>query len=284
MKKIIIFNTYHNGDLHVSREFVKDILTKITNPVEYHHNCPHKILSDINIIQQPITPGFHYDNFQIVYEINDIIYINTWYNVNFPQFKYGCTLKTLYENFKIIYNFLGIKIEEYQFYIPSIDFSVFNVDPIRNFITNDQRKKIFISNGLVQSGQSPNFDFNSIANLLAATFPDKLFIASNDINSVNQNLCCSKDIINSKECDLNENAYISTLCDMIIGRCSGTFSFALIKDNLTSEKKQTWFGICTIDPKFGIEEYLHPNKTFHWTNNFDVTKITNDLITVIRNI
>jgi hypothetical protein len=285
MKPIIFFNTFHNGDIHVSREFIKDILTKITNSVEYHHNCPHKLLSDINITQKGITPGYYYDNFQIIYEKNDIIYINTWYNPNFNAFKlYGCTLKTLYENFKTIYQYLGIKIEDFSFYIPSFNFTSFNVEPIGTFLNNDTRKKIFISNGPVQSGQSANFDFNTIIQPLITNFPNILFIISNESILSANNLYNTKSIINSNECDLCENAYITTLCDMIIGRCSGTFSFALIKDNLISEKKQTWVGICNIDPKFGVDEFLHPNKTFHWMNYFDTSRIYNDLKSIIENL
>jgi hypothetical protein len=44
MKNLIFFNYFHNGDIHVSREFVKDILNKtnFNNHIYYHHNSKKK--------------------------------------------------------------------------------------------------------------------------------------------------------------------------------------------------------------------------------------------------
>ena len=76
MKKIIFFNHYHNGDIHYSREFVKDIIKK-TNSTEcyyYHFNKPN-LLKDINIKHN--IPQYLDKQKQII-KISDNIFINTW--------------------------------------------------------------------------------------------------------------------------------------------------------------------------------------------------------------
>jgi len=282
MKSIVFFNTFHNGDIHVSREFIKDIRNKVNNDLEYHHNNGPKLTLDIDVAYKRLDFNlYNYDNTKIIYEVNDIIYVNTWYNPNLPNFKYGCTLITLYENFKIVYQYLGIPIEPMNYYIPSFDFSKFNVSNIDQFVLNNKQIKIYISNGGVQSGQSVNFDFNPIINDLSSRFPQHLFIISNGYGIIRDNVIYSSDIIKSDNNDLCENSYLMSFCDIIIGRCSGTFSFGLTKDNLISDSKQIWVGICNINPNFGIEEFLNPNKKIYWINKYNINELTNDINNII---
>ena len=49
MKTIIFYNTFHNGDIHVSREFIKDIMNKIETTFYYYHNGGPRLLFDIDI-------------------------------------------------------------------------------------------------------------------------------------------------------------------------------------------------------------------------------------------
>lgn len=286
MKKIIFFNAFHSGDIHASREFVRDIKNKTINSIEYHHNCSPKILADINIEQKAITPQYGYNSAKILYETEELIYINTWYNPNTLNFGQngGCTLKTLYANFQTVYQHLNIPIEPIEYYIPNIDFSKYEINKIDQFINLDFRKKVFISNGVFLSGQSVMFNFDPIINYLAINFPDILFIISNQTSVVNHNVINSANIIQEQENDLCENAYLMTHCDVIIGRCSGTFTIGLIKENLISNKKQTWVGVCSINPKFGIEEFLNENKKFYWLQIYEPNALALELQKIINEI
>jgi hypothetical protein len=51
------------------------------------------------------------------------------------------------------------------------------------------------------------------------------------------NVVFTNDIIKSNECDLNEISYLSTFCDIIVGRNSGPFCFASTKNNLKDPNK-----------------------------------------------
>lgn len=287
MKPIVFYNTLHNGDIHVSREFIKDIINKIDTQFYYYHNGGPKLLQDINIQYKTFKAGaYNFTNSQIIHEEQNSILINTWYNTNFDGYKkYGCTLKTLYENFKIIYEYLNIKIEPLEFYIPSFDFTKYSTQSIDAFIEkNTEKKKIYISNGMVQSGQSDNFSMDEIINKLSNHFSDWLFLISNPISLTNSNIIQTNQIIQIDDSDLCENAYLMTFCDVIIGRCSGTFSFGLIKDNLISESKQTWIGVCRINPKFGVDEFLPANKTFHWISNLEPTYVYNEITQILSRL
>jgi hypothetical protein len=288
MKKIIFYNHFHNGDIHVSRTFINDIVNKSGLICEYHHNCNHEHLSDIKITQKAMTLQEHsYPNNQIIFEQNDIIYINTWYNPSFAGYqKYGCSLPALYENFKTVYQHLNIVLENIQFYIPKINFLNFDIAGVNKFMYTNKQKKVYISNGPVQSGQSVNFDFNPIIVQLSLDFPDRLFILSNKTNLVEtSNIIYSESIIQKpNNIDLCENAYLMAFCDTLIGRCSGPFTFGLIPENLQSEKRQQWINICNINPSFGVTEFLHPNKEFYWFNFYDGNQIYREITNILKTI
>ena len=58
----------------------------------------------------------------------------------------------------------------------------------------------------------------------------------------------------------------------------------LEQDNLISQSKQTWIGICQINPKFGIEDFIPNNKTFHWISNFNPNDVYHEITNIIQNI
>ena len=50
MNKIVFFNHYHRGDLHTSKEFVKEVMNKLPDiEFEYWHSNPDSILQEIGI-------------------------------------------------------------------------------------------------------------------------------------------------------------------------------------------------------------------------------------------
>lgn len=272
MKNLIFFNYYNNGDIHVSREFIKDILNKtnFNNPTYFHKNS-FKILQDININYNNILTT-NFDNNKLFYDDSNNIYINTWFHHNFGHKFYKCTLESLYYNFTEIYKFLNIKLEDISFYIPKIDFSKFNVLHVDCFFdNNDYDNYVFISNGNTLSSQSNNMNLNYNVYDLSKRYKKSLFILTEKMSGYEflksecDNVILSKDIIKSTEFDLNENSYLSTKCDIIIGRNSGPYIFSMVVENVLTNKKQDIIDISRFPDlsSFLNESYYNKNKKLH---------------------
>ena len=112
---IYFYNTFHNGDVHYSRTFVRDIMKKLgDNEYCYLHNNNPYIIKDINIKQDRAFNSF--DNWRLIsnYPINYVsriirnkdLYINTWVGQEKWITKKGidrnrnmryCSLYSLYE-------------------------------------------------------------------------------------------------------------------------------------------------------------------------------------------
>lgn len=273
-KNVVFFNHFHNGDVHISRGLVKKIVEKI-NLVRpdvtcyYIHKNDPNLLNDIPNLQFRLLSlaeiGEH-DN--LIYS-GDNVYINTWYaqqNHKYLQ-KHSLTIDCLYfalnDSLKTLFNFSLEDIStDLSVFYPTIDYSKYEINHARSWINNHSQKKIFISNGPVQSGQAINFSIAPIISEVAKNHPDKLFILSNYENCTYlPNMFQSKDIINKmSDCDLNENSFISSHCDIIIGRASGSFTFSLTRENLF-DRKIKFLTFC--NPSFVI----HKGNKF-WTDDF----------------
>jgi len=286
---INFYNFNHNGDIHVSRTFIKDIIKKI--PYErytYYHFNSNRLLLDlpIHIFDIYKTPNSNITTSTIHtthFFKNEDIFINTWYVSNNDNFiKYGCTLQSLYENFKIVYKDLKIEIEDIEYYIPDINFEKYYIQNIKNYFENCKfNKKIYISNGYVLSGQANNYNMDYIIDDLSTKFKDYLFIISNNTKIKKDNIIESKEIIQLNDNDLNENAYLSTYCDVIFGRLSGTHSFSINKANFITENKQIFVVDTSLkEYDFGISNFIHKNKTILKIDN----NITDNLESIIKNI
>ena len=167
-------------------------------------------------------------------------------------------------------------MEPIEYYIPSIDFNYIEKENINTFLSLYKNKlKILVSNGKTLSGQAFNFDFNPILSELSEKYKDVVFIATDDSNKIlKENLYYTRDIINLN-CDLNEIAYLSTFCDIIIGRSSGPYSFTHIKENINNcDKIFVCFTKTKIDSAF-----FYSNKCQYIWNNSDNQ---NDIVNIIK--
>jgi len=291
---------------------IKDI-SKIhpdTNFFYYHKNPPECILDIENLQHIPYnemkTGDIHRIRF---YAEGDDIYINTWIGcwkiscVNdmmvHPQneFRYievepgGCTIsgnEVLYQDtYDDMLNYFGIKLElpSTNECIPRIDYSHYHIKEIDKHIeeTKDKfRKRIFISNGITLSGQSLNFNFDQIIYDVAPLYPDCAFYMTSEVpysQELLPNVYNTRNIIGYDGCDLNENSYLSTKCDYIVGRASGPFAFSLVQENYMDKNKT----ICVIsNNKFegfwydGGEVQYDWINTSGWTENITTMSIVKD--------
>ena len=264
MKRLVFFNYNHNGDIHFSREFVKDIINKTNylNAVYYHFNSS-RLLHDIYISHDKTRMNFKSEN--LFYEDDQNVYVHTWFHPGHPGYQlYGCTFETLYSNFTEIYKQLGIFLEDRPFYIPKIDYSKFNISNIDLFFNNNiYDKYVFISNGQTLSGQSNNLNLNSYIHNVATENKNCLFILTENTGEFNlDNVIFSKDVIKSTgRDDLVENSYLSTKCDILVGRASGPSAFSIVVENVLSDKKQDIVELCNI--KFLDDSFYNKNKKLH---------------------
>jgi len=235
---IYYFNLFGNGDLHYSREFVKDFISKIPIKSFYtHKKCPF-ILRDILLEHSPTLPTQHsYPNEAGFFIENNILFCGTWIGQHHYKWCNStgcCNIKNNYNMYSSFANILNIQLKNELDYIPEIDYSKYSIDDIK--ITLD--KNILISNGMCMSGQAMNFDMNPMIVNLASKHPSCTFYVTHAFPTDLKNIVDCNSIISEKtNSNLNEISYISTLCDIIIGRGSGPFCFTHVKENLYNKNK-----------------------------------------------
>lgn len=251
MNKITFFNHFHNGDLHISREFVRKVMSKVNSinsgiSFSYAHVNDPNLLSDIPNLGYENLHSLGLGQFENLSNRGGTVFFNTWYAQQ--QFRYmnvhGMTLDCLYESFndscKSLWGF-GMEdlSNEPSSFIPTIDYSKFYIQEAQVWLHQNPHKKIFVSNGHAQSGQATNFPMAPLICELAKNHPEKIFILSNQEGSVAlpPNVIYSKDIIKKPAgSDLNENSFLTTYCDVIVGRASGAFSYAWTQQNMVQRK------------------------------------------------
>lgn len=244
MKAICFFNHYHNGDLFNSKSFIQEIISNIDTKYYYAHSNHPIVLSDLNIEHCSIPCISHSDRFV---DVGDVLYVNTWIGSYFEEgceYFGECTLRFSYGMFEKIYTQINqtfgtnLKLGPIENYFPSINYSKFNLLNVNKFLSNSSQRKVLISNGPCLSGQCYyTGDMSSIINNISSNHKDILFIPTHKFESFSDNVVFSGDIIQSNKCDLNEISYISTHCDLIIGRNSGPFCFSSTKENLNNPSK-----------------------------------------------
>jgi hypothetical protein len=144
--------------------------------------------------------------------------------------------------------------EEKEFYLPSIDFSKFNVSTIDEYLENNtDKKKILICNGAPKSGQSFANNMSEFITSVAQLYPNVDFICTEKFEASAWNILFTDDIIRDTEieekrapwedretnfCDLQEISYLSEHVDGIVGKNSGPFVFCETKNNYMNSTKK----------------------------------------------
>lgn len=288
IENIVFYNHWQNGDIHVSREFVKLIVNSVQakNYLYLTHKSP-ELLKDI--------PKLKVESAGIEYLDNDSPFMwnlhtrtlcfNTWYGVS-PTFKNtsSCTIDTLFELFSahikktLNLTLNPLKIKEY---VPTVDYDYFEVSNIDDYIRKSQNKKVLVCNGDVVSKQSQNFSFNNIITKIALRFPNVDFIMTEKFNCSVNNIKFTDSIIQKEGNDLNEISYLSTFCDLVVGRSSGPYIYAMVKENLFNPNKTF---LCFSDDEeiayWSDDREMFDCKTV-WSNDYSedsiISKITEQL-------
>jgi hypothetical protein len=284
--RVVFFNYFHNGDIHVSRNIIRMIMNKLPGySFSYSHKNPPNILADISNLEFSRTGIGMISEHTSLLRTPDTLYFNTWYAQQ--HFKHmnalGLTFDALYAGFdENCRNAFGFSLGElsqnpHDFY-PTIDYSKFEIANAKEWLSRNPERKILVENGQSLSGQSDNFNMTQAVANIAKNHMDKIFIFANQDGIPLPNNCiyAGSIIKKSQRSDLNEISYLSTHCDTIIGRASGVWTFALTQQNLF-QRQPKFIGFYNL-PFKGQDYWLGPNfkDKVHYSATFsghDVTQI-----------
>ena len=244
MTKVCFFNFYHNGDLFHSKPFVREVIKTLgKEKVMYAHFKDHTVIKDLDI-QCVRLEGLDHKIKVFRPKDPDVLFLNTWIGSYFDKYTGECTLNfnmkmwsDIYEEINTAFN-KKLKLGSVEDYLPYVDYSKYDLANVRYYIDSDTQKKVLFCNGPAMSGQCQyNGDMDEIIIPLAVEHPNITFITTKALLKTPPNVRYTGDIIDSKQCDLNEIAYLSKYCDTVIGRNSGPFCFASTGENLNDPAK-----------------------------------------------
>lgn len=232
-EKIVFFNHYGAGDIFESKEFVRKICKTVpAKEYIYSHGKDKRILIDLPYLNQDDKSGLEINHRTGMFQQELSVYINTWIgrNSTYVLPGIGCTIELLTSMYK---NFgLDFIQNPYEF-IPRIGFSYINTEIILiNLRKFENKRKVLISNGNVQSNQAYNFDFTPVILQLANIYKDIIFFITQRIDTSLDNIVYTGDMFEQGlNFDLNEIGFLSKFCSRIVGRCSGPHVFCQHYDN-----------------------------------------------------
>jgi len=258
MPKIVFFNHYHRGDLHTHKEFIRQLQQELPDfDFEYLHNNPAKLIEDLGISTTG-TPE-HLNNKEPYYYDGNELYINTWVGCDWDIFcKHGgINMHTLYEQWENIFNTINSVFDKNiqlktskEEYLPRIDYTTLNTSSIDTYVNSNKQKKVLICNNVPHSNQSFVSDMKDIINDLAFKNIGIDFICTNKFASEEENVIFTTDIIDTDDgIDLREISYLSTKCDIIVGKNSGPYVFCETYDNFM-DKNKTFISFNIKNPAF----------------------------------
>jgi hypothetical protein len=233
---VVFFNNANNGDVFYSKEFVRFFAGNL-NAKAYHSHfkCP-SLISDlgipfIRVNTQPLQ------NISMHIE-NEILFLNTWIAQNDKKWWDGCTLHNNYRMYLDHANTLGLSSlfpKEEHFFIPDIDYKHYGVDDF--CLPTD--KNVFVSNGPVLSGQTVNWNMTEMIVNLAKKHSSCSFYITQPIDAALKNVFDANQWFDfgGRKSNLNELSKLASLCDIIVGRSSGPYSFTHTKSNLFNPNK-----------------------------------------------
>lgn len=242
------YNHYGNGDLFLSREFVKEIMGVIpARKYFYATGKNHRMFADIPELE-PVTilPADEHD---LKYPmrsrcriVDNDVFINTWLGVDSKYVTPAntCCITGYFSNFNLILSQLGFPplSKSYEEYLPSVDYDYFDTKSVDVFLKGNFGNMVLIDNCETHSCQAENFDTTPIIQRLCDTFKKTIFVVSQPKNIIAPNYITTDKITNTKDgFDLNELSYLSKHIDLLVGRSSGCYIFSMTRENCMNSSK-----------------------------------------------
>jgi hypothetical protein len=263
MKNLFLFTKCanygcHYGDLFTCKGYIKQILDELGDKINirYWHECHPNALLDLNLDSFELN-FTKQELFESYIDTDQGLYVNLW-RAQREEFngKIGVNHEFLQRAWTKIFAKINsvfatdLKVKQMEFYVPEINYKLFNGNKnLNSYIENTKDiKKILICNGPATSGQSFADDMSEEIIRLATVRPNFHFICTKKFFTNRSNIKFTDDIINQDKqifnnesvrlvCDLNEISYLSTFCNMIVGKNSGPFIYCLTKENLFNKNQ-----------------------------------------------
>lgn len=289
IKEVQFYNEYGNGDIFLSREFVKDIMNIIpTEKYGYAHGKNPRILADIkNLSYIPFTEKHLRRSLTRVED--GIVYINCWLGATndgrFVTRANSCSVLNSFNMFNLILTTLGYQqlSKSLEEYLPSIDYKVFDTSPVDNFIKGIDKPIVIIANCNAQSGQADNFDMTLVIQRLCDTYKDVVFVITDPIIVKASNYITTGEITKSKDgFDLNEISYLSKFSNLFIGRSSGAQIFTMTKENCMDANKAFLSFTYRIESAHIVWEAPIIRAKIFWSNAINVDDVYDIICKVIE--
>jgi hypothetical protein len=245
-RNIVFYNHWHYGDLFSTRGLVTDIKNQLPH-LSFHYL--HMKNADAT---RDLCPNVH-EEFQNVLDrlpqharyadASDTLFINTWVgaymgmwpNTHPSYISHRLIYQQLYKELADKYD-IRLQLSDVWHYVPDIDYRTYNTRAADGFLISHAGNRYLFCNGAVQSTQSSMGDMQELIHILAAEYPDDLFIVTEKFATHLDNVVFTSDIFH-QSCDICEISYLSSKCDLIVGKNSGPFTYASTKANLSDKSK-----------------------------------------------
>jgi len=243
------YNQHHAGDLHVSKEFVRYVVSLGLGPITYWHNYDHVYLADIKgLIQRKLPPGLRL-NFMGHHTLGGKTFINTWYRVYDCEYfsLHSVTLITLHKIMERTFlELMGLELPSIKMYVPDI----LNIGTPPTL----PHPSVLICNNQVLSDQVKTFDWDGVIKALSTRYPQADFIVTNGTVVKAPNVISSPwkgwpNMINIVRTSL--------ACKAIVGSNSGPWTYCLIKPNVEDRSKLFVSVLNKESSEYGDPAYWH---------------------------
>lgn len=289
LERVVFFNCTHNGDLHLSREFVRHLAATIdARRFDYAHFSRPKTLRDLTGIGYrslydlhdavPVevrdTCNCHVALPYLLDRVSGTLFINTWIGQQWGRYllrgpsgaRDQVTLEGNHRMYSDLIRTLGLGPpldRDLRRYVPTIDSTAFDVGGVVAHLSKARPGlKVLVANSDVRSRQIDNFDFSPVILSLAGRFPEVTFYVTarepfGPASPPHGNLVFTEDVIGATGGDLNEISFLSRSCDIIVGRESGPFEFCKVRENLFDPRKTF---VCFTRNRVGAFWYTGPTE------------------------
>lgn len=246
-KNVCFFNHWHNGDVFSGKGYIREII-KANPDVKYsfYHGCHPKVIWDL--LPYFFDTSLNIENHLKFIEIENTTFVNTWIgaykdDVLLPGELHGNYL-SFYKMWGTIFDYLrtnnGMNLELSNNpldYVATTDWSRYKIERANEFITYCGGKKIYLfSNGYVRATQTFVGNMRPSIEHHAKLNPDAVFVCTEWFETAVPNIYFTRNIFDLDN-DINEIVYLSTKCNAIIGKSSGPFTYAHVRDNLFDTEK-----------------------------------------------
>jgi len=284
MKSICFYNHWHNGDVFSGKGFMQDIIRQLPD-FEFKHAQLNSLKSmrdlpcdHIHTDQLPpqVTAHMRY------IDINGTFYINTWVgsygNAVIPEGEQHANWRSLLRMWTHIMEMIKNQPStdlilpgadgktDLVSYMPQTDWSAYDTQPALQWLGQQNRVALFC-NGLVRSTQSHIGLMEGVLEQLCADFPDVSFVCTSRFETKGQsNLYFTDDIFAGvQDGDINEIAFLSTRCEMIVGKNSGPFMFTHVRENIMDPNKAFFSLSHRPSDSYVYECYGLPCRYYHYS-------------------